>query len=84
MGRKADNEQEIIQERNRVRVDVSLGYLVIERDTRQRHGEEDGTFHDLCHNDVGFNVASIIQDVHCEAGGEGEKDEEDPDKHAFC
>ena len=83
VGREADDQQEIVQERNRVRVDVSLGDLVIEGDARQRHGEEDGTFHRLCHNDVGFNVASIVQNIHCEAGGEGEKDEEDPHKHAF-
>ena len=36
-GRKADDEQEIVQKRNRVRVDVSLGYFVIERDACQRH-----------------------------------------------
>ena len=57
--------------------------LVIERDAGDRHGEKDGTFHYLCNNDIGLNVAAIIQNVHREAGGEGEKDKEDANEHAF-
>ena len=82
-GGKADDQQEIVKEGNWIWIYVSLCNLVIERDAGDRHGEKDGTFHYLCNNDIGLNVAAIIQNVHREAGGEGEKDKEDANEHAF-